>query len=110
MRPEVITFCSSLLLVLILTPAVRFLAVRIGYVAQPKEDRWHKSPTALLGGCRDFPVILITISLVRTGLSQSGSLIGRGDYDIWGRFDRRFYSIKTVFETPGTDCGWVVWS
>ncbi len=54
MRPEVITFCSSLLLVLIFTPGVRSLAFRFGYVAQPKEDRWHKSPTALLGGVGIF--------------------------------------------------------
>ena len=54
MIPEVITFCSSLLLVIVFTPLVRAVAVRYGYVAQPKEDRWHTSPTALLGGVGIF--------------------------------------------------------
>ena len=33
-----------------LTPLVRALARRWGIVARPKVDRWHKKPTALLGG------------------------------------------------------------
>ena len=40
----------SFLLCLAATPAVRFLALKRGWIAQPKEDRWHKKPTALLGG------------------------------------------------------------
>ena len=35
---------------LALTPACRFVATRAGYVATPTADRWHKKPTALLGG------------------------------------------------------------
>ncbi len=38
------------LLALLLTPLVRLLARRIGMVAKPKTDRWHKKPTAMLGG------------------------------------------------------------
>lgn len=37
-------------LALVLTPLVRLLARRIGMVAKPKTDRWHKKPTAMLGG------------------------------------------------------------
>ncbi len=33
-----------------LIPACRALALRYGYVAQPREDRWHGRPTPLLGG------------------------------------------------------------
>lgn len=33
-----------------LTPLCRLAAFRLGYVASPSEDRWHKTPTALLGG------------------------------------------------------------
>ena len=33
-----------------LVPACRALALRYGYVAQPREDRWHGKPTPLLGG------------------------------------------------------------
>ncbi len=38
------------ILALVLTPLVRLLARRIGMVAKPKTDRWHKRPTAMLGG------------------------------------------------------------
>jgi len=62
MRQEVIIFCSSLFLVLGLTPVVRSLAFRFGYVSQPKEDRWHKSPTALLGGIGIFLAYSLPLS------------------------------------------------
>jgi UDP-GlcNAc:undecaprenyl-phosphate/decaprenyl-phosphate GlcNAc-1-phosphate transferase len=35
---------------LALTPVCRYIATRAGYVAAPAADRWHKKPTALLGG------------------------------------------------------------
>ena len=41
---------ASFCLALILTPLVRALARRFGFVAVPKTDRWHKKPTAMLGG------------------------------------------------------------
>ena len=37
-------------LALAVTPLVRGLARRAGMVATPKTDRWHKKPTAMLGG------------------------------------------------------------
>ncbi len=40
----------AFVLALILTPLVRAFARRIGMVAVPKMDRWHKKPTAMLGG------------------------------------------------------------
>lgn len=36
------------------TFGVRFFAVRYGLVAKPKSDRWHKRPTAMLGGIAIF--------------------------------------------------------
>lgn len=35
---------------LALTPLCRLAALRLGYVARQREDRWHKRPTALFGG------------------------------------------------------------
>jgi UDP-GlcNAc:undecaprenyl-phosphate GlcNAc-1-phosphate transferase len=35
---------------LLLTPICRAVAGRMGFVAKPKEDRWHKRPTPLFGG------------------------------------------------------------
>lgn len=41
---------SAFVLALVLTPLVRALARRQGMIAEPKTDRWHKKPTAMLGG------------------------------------------------------------
>jgi UDP-GlcNAc:undecaprenyl-phosphate GlcNAc-1-phosphate transferase len=41
---------ASFCLALVLTPLVRAFARRFGFVAVPKTDRWHKKPTAMLGG------------------------------------------------------------
>ena len=38
------------ILSVLFTLAVRAFAVRNGFVAKPKSDRWHKRPTAMLGG------------------------------------------------------------
>ena len=34
----------------IMTPIAGRIAGRVGLVAYPKRDRWHRSPTPLLGG------------------------------------------------------------
>ena len=41
---------AAMLLAIAATLAARALATRYGYVAKPKSDRWHKRPTAMLGG------------------------------------------------------------
>src|ERR1041385_2381499 len=56
---------ASFCLVLILTPVVRAVARRFGFVAVPKTDRWHKKPTAMLGGVAIWLSVVIT-SLVFT--------------------------------------------
>ncbi|MFN2499002.1 MAG: hypothetical protein ABR557_07965 [Pyrinomonadaceae bacterium] len=48
------------ILALILTPLVRLLARRIGMVAKPKTDRWHKKPTAMLGGVAIWLSVVIS--------------------------------------------------
>src|SRR5688572_32295999 len=45
---------AAALLSVICTFAVRAFAVKNGYVATPKSDRWHKRPTAMLGGIAIF--------------------------------------------------------
>jgi len=56
---------ASFCLALILTPVVRAAARRFGFVAAPKADRWHKKPTAMLGGVAIWLSVVIT-SLVFT--------------------------------------------
>src|SRR2546423_7708912 len=53
----------SFLLALILTPLVRALARRFGFIAVPKTDRWHKKATAMLGGAAVwFSVVIIYLA------------------------------------------------
>jgi UDP-GlcNAc:undecaprenyl-phosphate GlcNAc-1-phosphate transferase len=47
-------------LALILTPLVRAFARRFGFIAKPKIDRWHKKPTAMLGGAAIWLSVVIT--------------------------------------------------
>ncbi|MEJ7623629.1 MAG: hypothetical protein WKF34_06520 [Pyrinomonadaceae bacterium] len=47
------------------TYAVRRFAVAYGFVAKPKSDRWHKRPTAMLGGVAIFvATVIVYFSLV----------------------------------------------
>ncbi len=43
-------FAAAAVLSLVLTWLLRMLARRFGLVAEPRDDRWHRRPTALLGG------------------------------------------------------------
>jgi len=47
---QLLAIAASFVLALVLTPLVAALARRFGIVAKPKTDRWHKKPTAMLGG------------------------------------------------------------
>jgi len=46
-----LTLLGSLALSAVLTPLVRNLARRGGFLAKPHSDRWHREPVPLLGGC-----------------------------------------------------------
>ncbi len=52
-NPIVVTLLSVVLSVG-LTFLIRSLAHRYGFVAKPKSDRWHKKPTAMMGGTAIF--------------------------------------------------------
>jgi UDP-GlcNAc:undecaprenyl-phosphate GlcNAc-1-phosphate transferase len=51
---------TAAILALVLSPLVRLLARRIGMVAKPKTDRWHKKPTAMLGGVAIWLSVVIS--------------------------------------------------
>jgi len=40
----------SFLLCIVLVPIVRHIAVKKDWIAYPSQERWHKKPTALMGG------------------------------------------------------------
>jgi UDP-GlcNAc:undecaprenyl-phosphate/decaprenyl-phosphate GlcNAc-1-phosphate transferase len=52
---------TSFVLALVLTPLVRLLARRLGFVAKPKTDRWHKKPTAMMGGVAIYLSVIISV-------------------------------------------------
>ena len=54
-----IRFAVALALVAALVPLCRIAAFKVGCVAQPKTDRWHSRPTALLGGVAIGIVVLL---------------------------------------------------
>lgn len=57
---QAVVVAASFALALLLTPLVRAFARREGMVAQPKVDRWHKKPTAMLGGAAIWLAVTIT--------------------------------------------------
>src|SRR5689334_11796717 len=57
--PTLLTVATAFLLALVLTPLMRALARRYGFIAVPKTDRWHKKPTAMLGGVVIWLTVLI---------------------------------------------------
>jgi UDP-GlcNAc:undecaprenyl-phosphate GlcNAc-1-phosphate transferase len=52
------------------TPIVRVVARRVGMVARPRADRWHKQPTALLGGISIFAGVAVGVSLEKMAWEQ----------------------------------------
>jgi UDP-GlcNAc:undecaprenyl-phosphate GlcNAc-1-phosphate transferase len=65
----------ALALTLALTPLVRALARRWGMVAPPRSDRWHRSPTALLGGVAVFVAFALVV-LTRSHTPQTYAVLG----------------------------------
>ncbi|MCU0237810.1 MAG: hypothetical protein MUC29_00050 [Pyrinomonadaceae bacterium] len=59
----IILAIGSCILSLIVTYFIRELAHRFGYVAKPKADRWHKRPTAMMGGVAIF-IVTILLSII----------------------------------------------
>jgi len=53
-KTYLIPFLTSFAISILLTPVIRRVAIVKGYVAKPKEDRWHKKETALFGGIGIF--------------------------------------------------------
>ena len=63
----ILFFAGSFALSLALTPLVKKLARVTGQVAVPKDSRWHRKETALLGGVSIF-VAMMTVLFVAAGL------------------------------------------
>jgi UDP-GlcNAc:undecaprenyl-phosphate GlcNAc-1-phosphate transferase len=56
-------FVLALALSLVLVPFCRLVAIRLGYVARPREDRWNRRPVALFGGV-GIAVVLFACAII----------------------------------------------
>ncbi len=66
---NLLTFVLALALSMVFIPWVRWLSFRFGKVSQPREDRWHRTPTPTLGGVGMFAAFacVILVSWLFTG-------------------------------------------
>src|SRR3982075_2435787 len=70
----------SFVLALALTPVVRTLARRWGFVAKPKVDRWHKNPTAMMGGVGIWLAVVGTYSVLVPHTQQGWVVVGAASF------------------------------
>jgi UDP-GlcNAc:undecaprenyl-phosphate GlcNAc-1-phosphate transferase len=68
--PFLFSFATAITLV----PAARALAIKFGYTAQPREDRWHSRPTALLGGVA-IAAAVVALHAVFGGIRETPVLL-----------------------------------
>jgi len=77
---HLVAIATSFVLALVLTPLVRALARRWGAVARPKMDRWHKKPTAMLGGVAVFLSVTITFIFLVPRAPHTWVVIGASSF------------------------------
>lgn len=70
----------SFALAVALTPAVRVLARRWGFIAKPKTDRWHKKPTAMMGGVAIWLAVTLTIVTLVPHTAAGWVIIGAASF------------------------------
>lgn len=72
---------TAFLVVVGLTPVVRALARRVGQVAQPRKDRYHRKPTALMGGMAIFGGFAVAFGvgwILRGDLTLGAGIVSAG--------------------------------
>jgi UDP-GlcNAc:undecaprenyl-phosphate/decaprenyl-phosphate GlcNAc-1-phosphate transferase len=72
---------------LALVPLCRLAARRLGYTSQPKQDRWHRQPTPLLGGVGIAVSVLAVYSILGSPLQRPVLLAGASCIFLLGLLD-----------------------
>jgi UDP-GlcNAc:undecaprenyl-phosphate GlcNAc-1-phosphate transferase len=105
--PIAISFTATLAL----TPVVRALARRRGAVAWPKSDRWHKKPTALLGGGAIFIAVAAVLFALVPLSPQARVVLGASALLFLVGLIDDFHSLKPYQKLSGQIMGAavVVW-
>ncbi len=70
----------AILLSVLCTYGIRAIAIRNGYVAKPKSDRWHKKPTAMLGGVGIYIATVTAYFLLVPWTTESLVVLGGGTF------------------------------
>ncbi len=70
----------SFVTAVILTFLVRGFARKRGIVAKPKADRWHKRPTAMLGGAAIFLTTVLMYALFVPKTTESLAILLGGSF------------------------------
>jgi UDP-GlcNAc:undecaprenyl-phosphate GlcNAc-1-phosphate transferase len=88
----VFAFGLAFLTSLVGIPLVRRISFRWNAVAQPRQDRWHRKPTPLLGGVGIFAAFLLTILTLSLLYGEAleirwGLLAGSGMVFLLGLYD-----------------------
>ncbi len=68
-------FLTSFFISFLLTPLVKLIAGRVGVVAKPKEDRWHRNVVPLMGGIAIYAAFLIVFLFYFKGMRGGFGLI-----------------------------------
>ena len=63
-----------MILGLLLVPGISRLSIRLGQVASPREDRWHRKPTPILGGVAIYMATLGGLIVYAAVNSQWGNI------------------------------------
>ena len=71
---------TSLAVAAAFTYIVRELAQRYGFVAKPKSDRWHKRPTAMMGGVAIFAATVVMYASVVPKSPESLIIMGASSF------------------------------
>ena len=79
---QFIVVLISFALASVLTPIVRHYARRWEFVAKPSKDRWHKKPTALMGGVAIFLAVLLVYLLALPKSQDTLFVIGASSF-LW---------------------------
>lgn len=61
----IVSFVLGLVLSLVLNPMYRMLALRMGFVEHPRDDRWHERSTPAVGGLAIFTILLVGAVLLK---------------------------------------------
>src|SRR5512138_3480913 len=75
MKTYAVSFGIACLASVMLTLLVRTAARRLGWVAKPRADRWHRKPTALFGGVGIFGGFLVSYLMRRPATFTGDGLL-----------------------------------